>query len=82
MVIKYPLVTEKAVDLIEKENKLVFRVEKSATKEQIKEEIEKLYEVKVAGVNTAIDMRGQKKAFVKLAKKNNAADLATKLNMM
>ena len=82
MVINYPLLTEKAVDLIEKENKLVFRVDKTATKAQIKEEVETAYKVKVVGVKTAIDMRGQKKAFVRLAKENSAADLATKLNIM
>lgn len=82
MVINYPLLTEKCVDLIEKENKLVFRVDKDATKEQIKKGVEKLYNVKVEKVNTLIDMKGNKKAFVKLAKKDNAANLATKLNVL
>lgn len=82
MVINYPLLTEKCVDLIEKENKLVFRVDKEATKAQVKKGIEELYNVKVVQVNTLIDTKGNKKAFVKLDKKNSAADLATKLNVL
>ncbi len=82
MAIKYPLLSEKAVDLIEKENKLVFRVDKQSTKQEVKSEIEELYKVKVLNINTSIDMRGNKKAFVKLAKKNSAADLAIKLNIL
>lgn len=82
MVVNYPLLTEKAVDLIDKENKIVFRVDKQATKEQIKKSVEELYDVKVVKVNTSLDMKGNKKAFVKLDKKNSAADLATKLNVL
>lgn len=82
MAIRYPLLSEKAVDLIEKENKLIFVVDKSSTKQEIKEQIEELYSVKVEDVNTSIDMRGKKKAFVKLAKANSAAELATKLNIL
>ena len=80
--VKHALLTEKAVDLIERENKLVFRVENRATKEEIKKDVERLYNVKVDKVNTSIDMRGYKKAFVKLAKGSSASDIATKLNIL
>jgi large subunit ribosomal protein L23 len=82
MVVKHPLLSEKAVNLIEKENTLVFVVEKQATKQQIKKAVEELYDVKVTGVRTSINMRGQKRAFVKLEGKKAAMDLATKLNIM
>lgn len=82
MVIKYALLTEKSIDLIEKENKLVFCVDKGATKKVIKDAVEELYNVKVSKVNTVRDMKGNKKAFVKLEGKGTAADLATKLNML
>jgi len=82
MVVKYALLTEKAVDLIEKENKLIFRVERNATKAEIKKAVEELYKVQVDKVNTAIDMRGNKKAFVKLGKGSSASDIATKLNIL
>lgn len=82
MVIRHPLVTEKGVDLIEKQNTLMFSVDDSATKEDIKKEVESLYNVKVASVRTLNSRRQGKRAFVKLTKESSASDLATKLNIM
>lgn len=48
-----PVVTEKATGLMEG-NKVVFRVKHDATKPQIKEAVQRLFGVKVAGVNTMI----------------------------
>lgn len=60
-VIKKPLITEKTA--IEKEaGKLYFRVDKTANKVQIKQEIEQLFGVKVASVNT-ISMKGKKRRY-------------------
>ena len=53
-VIKKPLITEKYSELGEKENKYGFIVSKKATKEEIKREVEKLFEVNVVSVNTMI----------------------------
>jgi large subunit ribosomal protein L23 len=39
--------TEDAVNLIEKENKLTFIVDLKSTKHDVKQDIEKMYEVKV-----------------------------------
>ena len=50
-VIIAPLITEKATAASEK-NQVVFEVAKSATKPQIKEAVEKLFDVKVKHVNT------------------------------
>jgi len=82
MTIEYPLITEKSVGLIEKENKLVFVVDKSATKHDIKKAVEELYGVKVATVNTMISMKGRKKAYVKLKPEYKASDIATKLKVL
>ncbi len=82
MIVQHPLVTEKAVGLIERENKLVFVVDKSATKHEIKKEIEALYGVKVATVNTMISLKGKKKAYVKLKPEYKASDVATKLKVL
>jgi large subunit ribosomal protein L23 len=49
--IRRPLITEKATRLLE-ENKYSFEVVSKATKPQIKEAIEELFEVKVVSVNT------------------------------
>ena len=53
-IIRYPYMTEKSTGMIEKENKLVFIVNRKATKHQIKEAFEKLFEVEVEKVNTLI----------------------------
>ena len=82
MTIEYPLITEKSVGLIEKENKLVFIVDKSATKHEIKKAVEELYGVKVATVNTMISLKGKKKAYVKLKPEYKASDIATKLKVL
>jgi large subunit ribosomal protein L23 len=52
-IIVSPVITEKATNLTE-QNKVVFRVSPKATKPQIKEAVEKLFDVKVTGVNTLV----------------------------
>ncbi len=49
-VIIAPVITEKASE----HNKVMFKVRKNATKPQIKEAVEKLFDVKVKSVNTLI----------------------------
>ena len=78
----YPLVTEKTVGMIERENKIVFIVERKASKKQIKEAFEKLFEVKVEKVNTVITLKGEKKAYIKLKPEFKARDVATKLGLV
>ncbi|MHA1718766.1 MAG: 50S ribosomal protein L23 [Promethearchaeota archaeon] len=80
-IIKKPIVTENTFDLIEDQNKLVFIVERSANKYQIKQAIENLYNVKIVKINTLITPKGEKKALVKLHPNNSAADLAIKLGI-
>jgi large subunit ribosomal protein L23 len=48
-----PVITEKATTASE-HNKVVFKVARNATKPQIKEAVEKLFDVKVKRVNTLI----------------------------
>jgi large subunit ribosomal protein L23 len=81
-VVLYPITNEKALNLIETQNTLTFVVQKDATKDQIKKEIESLYSVKVESVNTAISPIGIKKAFVKLKKGFKADDIASKLKII
>ena len=80
-IIKKPLITEKTFDLIEKENKIVFLVDRKANKYQIKRAIEKIHNVKVIKVNTLITPKGEKKAFVKLHPDNSAQDLSINLGV-
>lgn len=81
-IINFPKSTEKAVRLMESENKLVFSVAKSATKKDIKEALEKIFSVKVEAVNTTIMPTGKKKAYVKLSPETPAIDIATQMGML
>jgi len=76
-----PIVTEKAVMLIERENVLTFLLEKNITKEEIKKEIESLFGVKVEKIRTLVK-DNKKVAYVKLKKEFPAIDLATKLELI
>jgi large subunit ribosomal protein L23 len=80
-VIIHPDVTEKSMKLLETENKLVFVVARDATKAKIKEELEKLYEVKVESINTLITPKGIKKAYVKLHPDYRAEEIATRIGI-
>jgi large subunit ribosomal protein L23 len=60
-VIVAPVITEKATILTE-QNKVVFKVARTATKPQIKMAVEKLFDVKVTAVNTLI-RKGKTKRF-------------------
>ena len=81
-ILKYPLATEKAVRAIEAENTLIFAVAKAATKSQIKWAIEKEYKVKVSNVRTLNDMKGVKKAYVRLDQSTLAVDVTSKLGLI
>ena len=86
--VKHPIITEKATVLSE-QNKTVFKVHKSASKDIIKKNIEKIFKVKVIKVNTINKKpkrkmvrgkigikQGFKKAVITL-KKGQSIDLAT-----
>jgi large subunit ribosomal protein L23 len=60
-VIVSPVITEKAT-MASEQNKVVFKVARTATKPQIKAAVEKLFNVKVKSVNTLIRM-GKMKTF-------------------
>ena len=60
-VILSPVITEKAT-MASEFNKVTFKVRRNATKPQIKEAVEKLFDVKVKSVNTLV-RQGKIKAF-------------------
>ena len=60
-VILSPVITEKAT-LASEHGQVMFKVARGATKTQIKESVEKLFDVKVKSVNTHI-RKGKVKAF-------------------
>ncbi|MFQ5475170.1 MAG: 50S ribosomal protein L23 [Candidatus Nanoarchaeia archaeon] len=81
-IIKIPLSTEKAIRLMESDNKLIFVVDNRARKPEIKDEVEMMFKVKVLKVNTLIHTDGNKRAYVKLSPENPALDIATDLGLM
>jgi len=73
--------TEKIVRQIEADNILVFVVDRAVDKLEIKNEVEKLFSVKVVKVRTHT-LKNKKIAYVKLKSEYPAVDVATKLGMM
>jgi large subunit ribosomal protein L23 len=80
--ISHPVMTEVTSRLLEAENKLVFVVNKKATKRDIRAAVEELYDVVVDKVNSTITADGEKKAFVKLSPDYKAVDIAIKLGIL
>jgi len=63
-IIEKPLVTEKGTGMLADGNWVVFRVNPSANKIQIREAVQKIFDVKVLHVNTQV-VRGKRKRFGK-----------------
>ena len=63
-IIEKPLVTEKGSDMLAEGNWVVFRVHLAANKIQIREAVQKIFDVKVLHVNTQV-VRGKRKRFGK-----------------
>lgn len=82
MILKHPFVTEKAMIMLEGENKLQFIVHRAATKHEIKREIESVFEQDVVDVRTMLTMRGEKKALVRFADPNAAEEILSRLGIM
>jgi large subunit ribosomal protein L23 len=80
-IILKPYITEKTFAMIENESKICFIVDKTASKPEIIEAVDALYNQKVTNVNTARTIYG-KKAFVKFETIEKARDLATKIGML
>jgi large subunit ribosomal protein L23 len=81
-VILYPLMTERSVNMIENENKLVFIVNRKANKHDVAAAVRALYGVQTESVRTLITREGTKKAFVRLKEGEDASDLAIRLGIL
>ena len=91
-IIRRPIITEKGLGVKELQHTVVFEVAAGATKTQIKEAVQQIFKVKVAGVRTAnfpgkMRRRGRfegyrrdwKKAYVKLAEGEKMIEYAENL---
>ncbi len=90
--IRRPLITEKALTTRESEGSLVFEVAAEATKTEVKQAVEKLFNVKVASIRTA-NVEGKerrrgkfsgykpdwKKAYVRLRAGEKVPDFAAEI---
>ena len=79
-ILYHPYVTEKTMNLMEKNNSLEFVVKRNANKKQIKNAVEEMFEVKVKEVNTMITKRG-KHAIVKFMPDVNAEDIGMRIGI-
>lgn len=80
-IIVKPHLTEKSMNAIDQNNELTFKVRRTASRIQIKNAFEELYEVKVERVNTQITSRGEKVAYIKLEAEHSAEDIAVKMGV-
>ncbi len=81
LLVKHPLVTEKAMNEMDFENKLLFIVARDATKPDIAEAIGDRYDVDVIDVNTQLTAKGEKKATVELSDDDDATDIASRIGV-
>ncbi len=80
--LRFVLMTEKCVRLIEAQNKLVFIVRRTSRKVAIKKAVENAFQSPVNEITTFIDQRGRKRAFVKFATDGAAGDIAIRLGIL
>ena len=78
----YPIATEKAINLIERNNVITYMVDTRSNKTQIKKEFEDLFKVKVVSINTEIEPKNRKRAYIKLNSQFKASDIALKLKLV
>jgi large subunit ribosomal protein L23 len=79
--VKHPLVTEKAMNKMDFENKLEFVCDSSGTKPEIAAEVEERFDVRVVSVNTQNTMQGTKKATITLHEDDDAQEVASRIGV-
>jgi len=79
-IIYHPYVTEKTMNHMENKNALEFIVKRNANKHQIKQSVEKLFDVKVKKVNTRIAKNG-KHAIVVFMPEFKAEDIGMRIGV-
>ena len=79
-ILYHPYVTEKTMNLMERNNALEFIVKRDTNKQQIKNAVETLFEVKVKDVNTKITKRG-KHAIVIFMPEFKAEDIGMRIGI-
>ncbi len=78
----YPIATEKAVNMIERDNMITYVVDMRATKPQIKKEFENEFKVKVKKIGMLRSTKNFKKAFITIERTSKASDIALRLKLI
>jgi ribosomal protein L23 len=81
-ILKAPCTSERFYKKMETENIIIFYVDPKATKTEIKQAFQDAFNVRPERVNTLLTMSGQKKAYVKLPKTNEASEVANKIGLI
>ncbi|MFZ2070039.1 MAG: 50S ribosomal protein L23 [Halobacteriota archaeon] len=76
-ILKHLIATEKANQMLDIEAKLQFIVDIHATKEEIRNEVERLFETSVKKIRTMITFKGEKKAMIELEEEGKAREIGT-----
>ena len=79
-IIFHPYVTEKTMNIMEKNNALEFVVKRNTSKQEIKKAVEKMFEVKVRDVHTKITKNG-KHAIVTFMPEFKAEDIGMRIGI-
>jgi large subunit ribosomal protein L23 len=80
-VIRFPHMTEKAMDDLDFDNKLQFIVNSSASKPEIADAVADQFDVAVVDVTTQVTPGGDKKAVVELSEDDDADEVASRIGV-
>ena len=80
-VLEHPLVTEKAMNEMDFDNKIQFIVHVDATKPEIREAVETQYDVTVDSINTQVTPKAKKKATLTLSDDDDATEVASRIGV-
>ena len=80
-VVHHPLMTEKAMNVMDFDNKLQFVVDTDASKDEIAADVEEQFDVGVESVNTLVTTKGTKKATVSLSEDDDAQEVASRIGV-
>ena len=79
-ILLHPMVTEKTMSLMDRNNSLEFLVRRTSSKHDIKKAVETLFSCQVDTVNTRITKDG-KRAVVKFAPETSAEDIGMRIGV-
>ena len=80
--LEYPIATEKALGIVDRENTITYIVKLNSDKAEIKKEFEETFKVKVERVNTVRTPDNMKRAYIKLKKEFPASEIVKRLKLI